>query len=240
MLLDRGANVSTVSDRPLQTLADLLERLGHVPQERIRFHPAPGTATEQVVLDIRKSIDGVLVEKAMGYEESILAVYLCRMIGNFVQPQNLGHVTGEAGMMRLFPGLVRIPDVAFASWGRFPHPRLTGAPIPHLVPDLAVEALSPSKTAAEMSTKLDEYFAAGIRLVWIVDPRAHTVTVHESADRGITLQDADTLDGGAVVAWFQAVCTGPVRRTGPGTAEHHPHPSTDKNLSKYGCITGSA
>ncbi len=61
---------------PIQTLADLMERLGGVPLERIRFHPAPGTAVEQDVLEAEKQgllcelVDGVLVEKAMGYSES--------------------------------------------------------------------------------------------------------------------------------------------------------------------------
>ena len=33
----------------IRTLADLLERLGGIPLERVRFHPSPGTATEQDV-----------------------------------------------------------------------------------------------------------------------------------------------------------------------------------------------
>jgi hypothetical protein len=62
------------------TLADLLTRLGGIPPERVRFHPPPGTGTEQDVLDIHRRekrlcelVDGVLVEKGMGYRESLLA-----------------------------------------------------------------------------------------------------------------------------------------------------------------------
>ncbi len=36
----------------IRTLADLLERLGGVPLDRIRFHPAPGTATIDDVVRI--------------------------------------------------------------------------------------------------------------------------------------------------------------------------------------------
>ena len=82
----------------IQTLADLMERLGGVPLERIRFHPAPGTALEQDVLEAEKQgllcelVDGVLVEKAMGYTESILAAFLIEMLNAFVRPRNLGFV----------------------------------------------------------------------------------------------------------------------------------------------------
>ena len=123
----------------------------------IRFHPAPGTALEQDVLEAEKQgllcelVDGVLVEKAMGYTESILAAFLIEMLNAFVRPRNLGFVSAPDGTMRLFPGLVRIPDVAFASWDRLPGGRRPTAPIPPIAPDLAVEVLSQSNTPCEMA-----------------------------------------------------------------------------------------
>ena len=65
----------------LETLADLLEHLGGIAPHRVRFHPAPDTATEGDVLALRHSaerrlyelVDRVLVEKAMGFRESCLA-----------------------------------------------------------------------------------------------------------------------------------------------------------------------
>lgn len=201
--------MSTITGTPIRTLADLLERLGRVPLERIRFHPPPGTATEQDVLEIAaredrlcELIDGVLVEKPVGYGESILALFLGRMLCNFVAPRNLGHVTGEQGMLRLFPGLVRIPDVAFASWDRFPQRRWTGEPIPDLVPDLTVEVLSESNTSAEMRNKIGEYFLAGVRLVWLVDLRSRSATVFTTSENYITLHEPDTLHGGSVLPGF--------------------------------------
>jgi Uma2 family endonuclease len=124
------------------------------------------------------------------------------MLLNFVAPRNLGHVTGEQGMLRLFPGLVRIADVAFASWDRFPQRRWTGEPIPALVPDLAIEVLSISNTPAEMSIKVAEYFTAGVRLVWLVDLRSRTAVVYTAADNCVTLHEHETLDGAAVLPGF--------------------------------------
>lgn len=102
-------------------------------------------------------------------------------------------------MMRLFPGLVRIPDVAFASWSRLPGRTVPTEPIPDLVPDLAVEVLSVSNTPREMERKLGEYFAAGVCLVWLIDPRQRTVQVFDAPSTSRTLQASDHLDGGSVL-----------------------------------------
>jgi hypothetical protein len=65
------------------TLADVLQQLGGISPRRVRFRPAPGTATEDDVVKIRdrerrlfELVDGVLVEKVMGYWESVLAIEL--------------------------------------------------------------------------------------------------------------------------------------------------------------------
>ena len=112
------------------TLADVLQQLGGISPRRIRFRPAPGTATKEDVIKIRdrerrlfKLIDGVLVEKVMGYWESVLAIELARLLGNFVKRRKLGTLAGEAGMLRLSPGLVRIPDLSFISRARLAHHR---------------------------------------------------------------------------------------------------------------------
>ena len=71
----------------IDTLAELVERLGGVPLERIRFRPYPGTATEEDVIRIEAQenrlcelIEGVLVEKPMGFRESLLAVAQCHLL----------------------------------------------------------------------------------------------------------------------------------------------------------------
>src|SRR3954454_25299219 len=118
--------MSLAAHPPLRNLAELIERLGGVPLDRIPMQPPPGTATVQDVVDIDvhedrlcELVDGVLVEKTMGFYESQIASVLIMLIGDFVSKHDLGVVTGEAGMIR-FPGnQVRMPDVAFVSWERF-------------------------------------------------------------------------------------------------------------------------
>jgi len=111
-------------------------------------------------------------------------------------------VTGPDGTMRLAPRLVRIPDVAFTAWERFPDRRLPQRPIPDLAPDLAVEVLSASNTDREMDRKRRDYFAAGVRRVWEVDPAARTVTVYTAADPATVLHEDQTLDGRDVLPGF--------------------------------------
>ena len=109
------------------TVADLLHRLGGIPASRVRLVPIPGTATEQDVIDVHdrtnrlcELVDGVLVEKVMAFEESRFAVVLVSFLFNHLRQHDLGTLVGTDGMVRLFPGLVRIPDVAFISWNASP------------------------------------------------------------------------------------------------------------------------
>jgi Uma2 family endonuclease len=191
------------------SIGDLLKRLGHIPAERVRLRPSPGTATEKDVIDVLNRenvpcelVEGTLVEKAMGYEESEIAGLLLTFLNIFVRPRKLGIVTGADGTIRLFPGLVRIPDVAFASWGCFPDRKRPKARIPQLAPDLVVEVLSKGNTKPEMAKKLGEYFGAGVRVVWLVDPRKRTVRVHTAVDQFVLIKEGQTLDGGAVLPGF--------------------------------------
>lgn len=192
----------------LPTLADVIEHLGGVPPERIRLRPMPGTATERDVIELRERedrlaelVDGILVEKAVGFYEALLATILSHILWDFVESRDLGLVVGADGMMRLAPGLVRIPDVAFLSWER-----LGGVnrrePIPDLAPDLAVEVLSRSNTRREMARKCREYFEAGVRRVWYLDPEARCMTVYTSPEQSVVIGEEGTLDGGDVLPGF--------------------------------------
>jgi Uma2 family endonuclease len=124
------------------------------------------------------------------------------LLRNFLDAHDLGIVLAPDGTLRLGPGLVRIPDVCFIAWERFPNRELPAEPIPDLVPDLAVEVLSESNTEAEMERKLQEYFAAGVRLVWYLEPETRRVRVYTGPGDVRTLGEAETLDGGAVLPGF--------------------------------------
>jgi Uma2 family endonuclease len=187
-----------------ETVADLITHFG-VPPDRIRMKPFPGTATEQDVILSRRLcelVDATLVEKPMGYYESLVAWTLGYFLQDFLTTHDLGFVFGEAGMVRVEPGQVRMPDVAFVSWDHFPNRRLPPDAILDLVPDFAVEVVSPSNTRVELARKRREYFAGGARLVWQVYPDKRTVEVYTDPDTFTTLGEDDTLTGDPVLPGF--------------------------------------
>jgi Uma2 family endonuclease len=191
------------------TIGELLKRLGDIPPGRVRLQPTPGTATEKDLIEVvdgegrlYELVEGTLVEKPMGYEESDIAGLILTALNNFVRPRKLGFVTGADGAVRLYGGLVRIPDVAFAFRDRFPGRKRPKVAIPNLAPDLVVEVLSKSNTPAEIKRKLGEYFDAGVRLAWIVNPKKRTVRVHTAATQSVLLKEGQSLDGGVVLPGF--------------------------------------
>jgi Uma2 family endonuclease len=225
------STVAATSFRPLMpegysTIADLLDSLGSIPAYRIWMQPPPGHATEEDAILIQERygrlcelIDGTLVEKAMGVFESQVAIILAYFLEGFRYAHDLGIVLGADGMYRLFPKQIRIPDVSFVSWKRMPNEELPSEKVPSLSPDLAVEILSAGNTEEEMDRKLKEYFRAGTKLVWYVDPQARTVRVFTSPLRSKLLSENDTLDGGKVLPgfslsikkWFQRASRKPRR-----------------------------
>ena len=192
------------------TLADLLEKFGPMPATRIRSQPPPGTATEVDALFVIEHegrlcelVDGVLVEKTLGWLESLIAAELIIRLGNFVRENRLGVVTAPDGAVRLAPGLIRIPDVSFFAWARLRGRDLTKEKrIPDLIPNLAIEVLSSSNTTAEMSRKLDEYFTTGVELVWFLDPIPRAVTVYHAPETSVLIPADGLLDGGLVLPGY--------------------------------------
>jgi Uma2 family endonuclease len=191
-------------------LADLLAHLGGIAAERVRLCPPPGTATEKDVLRIEREedrlcelIEGVLVEKVMGYPESKLALWIAHLIQSYLDENDLGELAGPDGILRLIPGVVRIPDVSFVSHERVAQCASASAPIPDLAPELAVEVLSEGNTSGEMARKLKDYFFAGTKLVWLVDPRRRTVEVCTAPDQSTTLTEQQELTGEPVLPGFR-------------------------------------
>jgi Uma2 family endonuclease len=200
--------------RTPDTFDQLLADLGDIHPRRVRLNPPPGRATVADVVRLNdrdgrlyELVNGTLVEKVMGFSESNLATYLIRAVGNYLDEHDIGELVGADGMMQIFPNLVRIPDVAFISSSRLPGGNVPTDQVPRIVPDLAVEVLSPGNTKREMTRKLEEYFRAGVRVVWFVNLNHRTVTVYTSPDAAELLGETDTLDGGEVLPGFRLSLT---------------------------------
>jgi len=89
-------------------------------------------------------------------------------LNHHVRQSKTGYVTtNDSGVIvERSPDTVRGPDVAFWTRERLPDPPRKG--YPSVVPDLVVEVLSPSDVFTQVHRKVQEYLAAGVRLVWIL------------------------------------------------------------------------
>ncbi len=193
-----------------ENLAQVVDRLGGIPLDRIVWKPFPGTATEADQIryvdgdDKRlvELLDGILVEKAMGLRESFLASWIATCLNNFVVPRKLGLVSVADGLVRLFPGLVRIPDVAYFPLIGFDSPRDANRAIGTVAPALAVEIRSATNTRKELEKKTKDYFRAGTQIVWLVQPASQTVQVYTALDTSVVLKAPEVLDGGRLLPGF--------------------------------------
>lgn len=193
-----------------ETLADLIDHLGGIPLNRIRLKPAPGTATEDDLVALLEAprkricelVDGVLVEKAVGTKEGLLAGLIIHFLWDFLEEDDLGVVIGADGPLRLWLGLVRIPDVSYVSWDRIPGGQFPDTPIASLIPNLAVEVLSAGNTKKEMERKLQEFFRAGVELVWLIEPKTQSAKVYTSPTKMRRVAKDQALEGGRVLPGF--------------------------------------
>jgi Uma2 family endonuclease len=160
--------------------------------------------------ELYEVVDGRVVENpGMGALQSILATYLDQLMGPFARAHQLGWVAVETlFLLDSARRLKRRPDLAFVSIRRWP----LELPIPptecwEVVPDLAVEFISESNTAAKVDKKIDEFFQAGVAAVWVVFPETRKVYVYDSPTQVHVLRIGDELDGGAIVPGFRLPVT---------------------------------
>jgi Uma2 family endonuclease len=151
-------------------------------------------------------VNGQRVEKPpMSAKANLIAFTLAHQMQIVAEPNNLGRAGTEIiFLLDAQANLQRRPDAFFLSFERWP----ANQPIPDtdpwpVVPNLAVEVISPSNLANAVQEKLEEYFQAGVERVWVVYPRWKRIYVYESPTSVRILTAADTLDGGPVLPGFQ-------------------------------------
>ena len=93
------------------------------------------------------------------------------------------------------PDTVRGPDLVVVRRGRTPGRAdfVAGGP------ELAVEILSPSNRRGELRRRIEEYHAAGTRVVWVLDTRRRRVEVHRPGVAQLSLEGEDRLDSGGLM-----------------------------------------
>jgi Uma2 family endonuclease len=147
----------------------------------------------------RELIRGELRERPFAYRdrlhggtEATLTAFLS--MWSLQQPSPRGTVySGEVGcVLRRDPDTTVGIDVAYLTpemVARQPDTTklIDGAPL------LAVEILSPNDKLEDLDDKIDEYLAAGVALIWVVNPHRQTVVVHRPDVKACLLNAGDEL-----------------------------------------------
>lgn len=149
--------------------------------------------------------DGSLRERNMGMESDEISGAFLQYLREHVVPRGLGIVFGGGTGLQIHPDRPkRIPraDAGFISASRLPG----GRPVKgHLraAPELVIEVVSPGDTVDEVETKVAEYLAAGVLIVWVAKPTSRTVDVWRSDGSFSRLTTADALSGEDVLPGFE-------------------------------------
>ena len=152
-------------------------------------------------------IDGeLIVSMSPGYLHGRIAAQIALLLGNFVAERDLGDVTVEVGH---YPPQDRrtllLPDVAFIRQERAPTLDLElFAPV---MPDLAVEIISPSQSLAQARRKAKVYLRHGTAVVWLVNPAEKSAEIwtaeNSDAPQSEIIGLDDELSGGTVLPGFR-------------------------------------
>ena len=149
-------------------------------------------------------IDGRIAEKRGGAEISEVSFRLTVFVGQHVRERKLGHVFGpKAGYKDCFPGrrdhLLR-PSFSFVAQARIPNGKVPVGDF-DIAPDLVAEVIG-DEGFAEVEDRVADYRSAGVKLIWVINPKSKTVLVRRLDRTCAELDETGTLDGEDVVPGF--------------------------------------
>ncbi len=150
-------------------------------------------------------VDGRLVEQQMSQLSSWVGSRLYRILDTFVDDLRLGWVWHADLGFDCFsppPGKVRRPDVAFIRIERMPDGP-TSEGYSHIPPDFAAEVVSPNDLWHDVMSKVEEYLAFGVSLVWVIDPESRIAFVYRSDGSFSRIREPDDLSGEDVIPGFR-------------------------------------
>jgi len=150
-------------------------------------------------------VDGHLVEQHVSVLSCLVSGMVHALLAAYCHPRQLGWVfPQESGFQYdpTAPKKVRKPDAAFIRQDRLPESEWN-AGYCRIVPDLAVEVISPNDTFDEVDMKVQEYLRLGVQIVWVVSLRTRQVYVHRRDGTMAKVQEGEELSGEDVVPGFR-------------------------------------
>lgn len=149
-------------------------------------------------------VDGEILVSPAGMRHSEVAAKVLAIIATYLENHPIGKVYAENVGIALPNGNIRSPDVTFVR-----NEKLPGGKSPEgfgeLVPNLAIEVLSPSDRPKEVGRKIGEFLECGVPLVWLIDPKKETVTVYRSLSDTQRFSSSDTITAEPVLPGFSCI-----------------------------------
>ena len=139
-------------------------------------------------------VRGDVIELAPANDEhGEISINIGTAFNNYSRQSGVGRTRSETGYrLEQNPDTVRGPDISFVLLPRGPEVTLTRRFVAG-APDIAVEVVSPSNTAAGMAHKVTEYLAAGSQRVWVTYATTRSVVVHRADGTTITYTGDDVI-----------------------------------------------
>ena len=154
--------------------------------------------------DLRRELVRGEVEETMptGGEHGFIVINFGSLLRQWAKANAAGIVGTETGfILERAPDLVRAPDLHFVRADRLPAGRPATA-FYEFAPDLAVEVISPSETAADVQGKVRDYLAAGTALVVLVYPGTRSLVAHAADGTGRTYREDESFTAPTVLPGF--------------------------------------
>ena len=146
-------------------------------------------------------VDGEILVSPAGMRHSEVAGKIFAIVATFLEKHPIGKVyPGNVGIS-LPNGNVRSPDLTFVCNEKLPEGKSPEG-FGELVPDFAVEVLSPNDSLKEVGRKIGEFLECGVPLVWLIDPATETVTVYRSLSQTEQLSAQDTINAEPILPGF--------------------------------------
>jgi Uma2 family endonuclease len=156
--------------------------------------------------DCYELVDGNLVERKASFRSSFVAGQFLALLGNHCRTHQLGWVVPGGASCQCFrddPGRVRRADVSFLGRERLTLAQATEEGHVPVAPDLVAEVISPKDLYYEVEAKVNEWLEAGVRLVWVINPRTRQVRVYRADGSDAMVRTDEELSGEDVVPGFR-------------------------------------
>lgn len=177
---------------------------GYVTEEEFLARYGPEDRVELVDGEVipKHGDDGPMSPTSTAHGRVVIRLLL--RLGAYVEANALGEIFADPACFVIseVPRQLRCPDVAFVRAGRLPE-TVDVDGIVRIAPDLAAEVVSRSVPASRLEEKIEQYLAAGVALVWTVDPRRRTATAYTPGGSVTRLREGEALDGSDVVPGFR-------------------------------------